>query len=448
MPEPTRVPATVATCRWGAFDASFPPVAAIDPGEVVILECLSGGPEAMPPQEKMMAIPAALREIHAQVPRLGAHIITGPIEVRGAEPGDALRVDIEKIELGADWGFCGFRPLFGTLPEDFPYRHITHIPVDRARSTCRLPFGPSENGLDLPLAPFFGVMGVAPPRDWGMLNTKEPRAIGGNLDNKELTEGSTLYLPVFNEGALFSAGDGHGVQGVGWLGGAKPLQLLAEPPHRCPPRGCSQRFMGGSVCGAGLIVGSGGQFGRSTPQSQAKRSPRPVSRPPRSNRHSQSFPAMQATWPSTAGVQAGGSCAAAGRARTSRQGSRRSIPPAWTGKVAVPLPAPAGAVSPAAPLRADPGAIGLRSERCLFWDRAHHDRMVRVAAFEHHPDPGADRWRRAARGPQRAAWHRPTPGAVARHRRDAHAHAPMRHRVHVVDADAAEDALEPHAVAS
>jgi acetamidase/formamidase len=69
--------------------------------------------------------------------------------------------------------------------------------------------------MDLPLAPFFGVMGVAPPADWGMINTKEPRAIGGNLDNKELTEGSTLFLPVFNEGALFSAGDGHGVQGDG-----------------------------------------------------------------------------------------------------------------------------------------------------------------------------------------------------------------------------------------
>jgi acetamidase/formamidase len=69
--------------------------------------------------------------------------------------------------------------------------------------------------MDLPLAPFFGVMGVAPPADWGMINTKEPRAIGGNLDNKELTEGTTLFLPVFNEGALFSAGDGHGVQGDG-----------------------------------------------------------------------------------------------------------------------------------------------------------------------------------------------------------------------------------------
>ena len=137
------------------------------------------------------------------------------MEVRGAEPGDALRIDIEKIELGNDWGFCGFRPLFGTLPEDFPYRRTIHIPVDKEAMTCRLPFGPKEGGMDLPLAPFFGVMGVAPPRDWGMVNTKEPRAMGGNLDNKELTAGTTLYLPVFNEGALFSAGDGHGVQGDG-----------------------------------------------------------------------------------------------------------------------------------------------------------------------------------------------------------------------------------------
>jgi acetamidase/formamidase len=215
MAEPTRVPASLDTIRWGAFDASFPPVATIDPGEVVILECLSGGPEVMPPQEKMMAVHPVLREVHQKLPRLGAHVITGPVAVRGAEPGDALRIDIEKIELGADWGFCGFRPLFGTLPEDFPYRRTLHIPVDREAMTCRLPFGPKEGGMDLPLAPFFGVMGVAPPADWGMINTKEPRAIGGNLDNKELTEGSTLFLPVFNEGALFSAGDGHGVQGDG-----------------------------------------------------------------------------------------------------------------------------------------------------------------------------------------------------------------------------------------
>ena len=212
MSDPVRVPASPAHCRWGAFDASFAPVASIDPGGLVILECLSGGPEAMPPQEKMMAVHPMLREVHAKVPRLGAHIITGPVEVRGAEPGDALRVDIEKIELGADWGFCGFRPLAGTLPEDFPYRRVLHIPVDRAARSCKVPVGP---GVTLPLSPFFGVMGVAPPEDWGALSTKEPRAHGGNLDNKEVGEGATLFLPVHVPGANFSAGDGHGVQGDG-----------------------------------------------------------------------------------------------------------------------------------------------------------------------------------------------------------------------------------------
>jgi acetamidase/formamidase len=123
-----------------------------------------------------------------------------------------LRVDIEKIELGNDWGFCGFRPLFGTLPEDFPYARMLHIPVDKAAMTCTVPVGP---GVTLPLSPFFGVMGVAPPREWGRLSTKEPRAHGGNMDNKEIGEGATLFLPVHAPGALFSAGDGHGVQGDG-----------------------------------------------------------------------------------------------------------------------------------------------------------------------------------------------------------------------------------------
>jgi acetamidase/formamidase len=130
--------------------------------------------------------------------------------VAGAQPGDMLEVHIDKIELGADWGYCGFRPLLGTLPEDFPERFLTHIPVDRARRMAQLPWG-----TELALAPFFGVMGVAPPPNYGTISTKEPREHGGNLDNKELGEGATLYLPVWVEGANFSAGDGHGVQGDG-----------------------------------------------------------------------------------------------------------------------------------------------------------------------------------------------------------------------------------------
>jgi acetamidase/formamidase len=123
MPATHRVAATPETTRFGAFDASFPPVATIASGDLVTLECVSGAPEIMPEPETGMRVPPALAAIHAaNPPRLGPHIITGPVAVAGAEPGDALRVEIERIELGADWGFCGFRPLFGTLPEDFPMR--------------------------------------------------------------------------------------------------------------------------------------------------------------------------------------------------------------------------------------------------------------------------------------------------------------------------------------
>ncbi len=156
-----RVPASPQNIRWGSFDAAFPPVLEVASGGLVVLDCVSGPPEVMLPPGSSMTVPEPLRAIHAaNPPRLGPHLLTGPVAVKGAEPGDVLRVDIERIELGADWGFCGFRPLGGTLPVDFPYKRVLHIPVDRATNTCRVPVGP---GITLPLSPFFGVMGVAPP---------------------------------------------------------------------------------------------------------------------------------------------------------------------------------------------------------------------------------------------------------------------------------------------
>ncbi|MEA2776115.1 MAG: hypothetical protein QOF90_1521 [Acetobacteraceae bacterium] len=206
-----RIASTPETVRWGVFDASFAPLITVNSGETVVLECVSGGPEVMPPPESGLTIPPMLAAIHAaNIPRAPGHLITGPVAVAGAQPGDMLQVDIRQIELGCDWGYCGFRPLAGTLPEDFPEKFLSHIPVDRARKTCRLPYG-----TELNLSPFFGVMGVAPPPAYGAISTVQPREHGGNLDNKELSEGSTLYLPVWAEGALFSAGDGHGVQGDG-----------------------------------------------------------------------------------------------------------------------------------------------------------------------------------------------------------------------------------------
>jgi acetamidase/formamidase len=206
-----RLAASPETVRWGMFDAAFPPLITVDSGDTVVLECVSGAPEVMPPPSSGFRIPPALAAIHASnLPRAGGHILTGPVAVAGATPGDMLEVRIERIELGNDWGYCGFRPLAGTLPEDFPVRYLSHIPVDRAKRTCTLPWG-----TELALAPFFGVMGVAPPPAYGTISTIQPREHGGNLDNKELTEGATLFLPVWTEGANFSAGDGHGVQGDG-----------------------------------------------------------------------------------------------------------------------------------------------------------------------------------------------------------------------------------------
>ena len=107
-----------------------------------------------------------------------------------------LEVRIDKIEFGNDWGYCGFRPLAGTLPEDFPEPLSQPHPGGPRERTCTLPWG-----TELTLAPFFGVMGVAPPPAYGTISTIQPREHGGNLDNKELTEGSTLFLPVWTEGA-------------------------------------------------------------------------------------------------------------------------------------------------------------------------------------------------------------------------------------------------------
>ena len=205
------IAATPETIRWGIFDAAFPPLLTVNSGDTVTLECLSGTPEMLPPADRGFTVPPALHAIHqANPPRMAGHILTGPVAIAGAEPGDTLEVHIDSIELGSDWGYCGFRPLAGTLPEDFPERWVSHIAVDQAKRTGSLPWG-----VDLALSPFFGVMGVAPPPNYGPISTKEPREHGGNLDNKELGAGSTLFLPVWVPGANFSAGDGHGVQGDG-----------------------------------------------------------------------------------------------------------------------------------------------------------------------------------------------------------------------------------------
>lgn len=196
----------------GYFDATTSPVLTVDSGDEVVLDCLPAGGFADMPPGRAGVLPAHVAALEAKATDRGPgpHLMTGPVFVRGASPGDVLQVDILEAKPAQDWGFTAILPLLGALPDEFTdYEHM-FMEVDRAAGTCRLPWG-----LTLPLDPFFGIVAVAPPPVWGRVGSPEPRAFGGNMDNKELRPGTTLYLPVFNEGALFSAGDGHGRQGDG-----------------------------------------------------------------------------------------------------------------------------------------------------------------------------------------------------------------------------------------
>lgn len=204
-----RLEASPDTVHWGYFDAAIPPVLRVASGDTVTISTVSGAPDAMPPAG--LAVPPALSAIHARhSPKLPGHICTGPVAIAGAKPGQTLEVRMNAIDLHYDWGFNFSAPLKGALPDDFTETYLMHIPLDRERRVGRLPWG-----LELPLKPFFGVMAVAPPGAWGSVSTLPPRRNGGNLDNKELVAGTTLYLPIFVEEALFSVGDGHGAQGDG-----------------------------------------------------------------------------------------------------------------------------------------------------------------------------------------------------------------------------------------
>jgi acetamidase/formamidase len=204
-----RIDAGADTVHWGYFDAALPPVVTIESGDTVTISTVSGGADVMPPPP--LAVPPALKAVQERVAnKLPGHMCTGPVAVRGAKAGGVLEVRIDDIQLHYDWGYTYAGPLKGALPHDFDERHLIHIPLDHAAMTGRLPWG-----LDLPLKPFFGVMAVAPPAAWGMVSTLPPRKNGGNLDNKELVPGTTLFLPIHVDGANFSVGDGHGVQGDG-----------------------------------------------------------------------------------------------------------------------------------------------------------------------------------------------------------------------------------------
>ena len=204
------VAATPQSVKWGFFDSETPAITSVASGSEVVIHTVSGEPPHLPNDGAFEILPEHRPILEAAERGPGPHLLTGPIHVEGAKPGDVLAVDILDVTLRQNWGFNLIIPLLGTIPDDFPDFVLKILPIDKQAKTVTLPWGGK-----LALKPFFGVMGVAPPPNWGRVTSIVPRAMGGNMDNKELVAGTKVYFPVFNEGAQFSVGDGHGAQGDG-----------------------------------------------------------------------------------------------------------------------------------------------------------------------------------------------------------------------------------------
>src|SRR5262245_62349998 len=204
--------------HWGYYDAAIKPVLRVASGDTVRVETMvAGGLQRLRLAGVSEAeIPDSLKAVEQQVKERGpgAHPMSGPIFVEGAEPGDTLEIRIGAIEFLHDFGVNAFSPGGGTLPDAYPYAQLKLIRWKAGAD--RVEFKP---GITLPLAPFFGSIGVAPPSLVGRISSRPPGWHGGNLDNKDLVSGSILYLPVHVPGALLSIGDGHGLQGDGEVTG-------------------------------------------------------------------------------------------------------------------------------------------------------------------------------------------------------------------------------------
>lgn len=201
------------TVHRGYYDATLKPVLTIDSGDKVRVWTTTGNPRYFEnlgvPKDK---IPAELYAAFEGVQdnERGDHTLIGPMYVNGAEPGDTLEIRILSVDVWLPIAAQSFRPHRGVLPEDFPYAKDRVLWIDLNKKTVEL-----APGVVVPVKPFWGDIGVAPPREMGRVIAGPPNVNGGNMDNHDLGAGSTLYLPVHVPGALLSLSDGHAVQGDG-----------------------------------------------------------------------------------------------------------------------------------------------------------------------------------------------------------------------------------------
>ena len=213
-PKTHRLEVTPATVAYGYYWSEAAPALRIASGDIIDVDTLltnspTGLARAGVPDAKIQtSLKAIVDQVTGDRRGPGGHILTGPVYVEDAEPGDVLEVKILSIDLALDYGYNGCS---GFVPEycehDLPAKILT---LNRQKMTAEF-----EPGIVIPLRPFFGSMGVAPAPEAGRVSSNPPGRHAGNVDNRELVAGTTLYIPIFARGALFEIGDGHAAQGDG-----------------------------------------------------------------------------------------------------------------------------------------------------------------------------------------------------------------------------------------
>jgi acetamidase/formamidase len=214
-PSTHRLEATPDTVAYGYYWFEAAPVLRIASGDIIDVDTLltntpNGLTRAGVPADRIQpSLRAVVEQVTGERRGPGGHILTGPVYVEGAEPGDVLEVRVLSIDLPIDYGYNGCSGYLRENCEQGPTR-TKIFQLDRQSMTAE--FLP---GMVIPLRPFFGSMGVAPAPELGRVSSNPPGRHAGNLDNRELVAGSTLYIPIFVPGALFEVGDGHAAQGDG-----------------------------------------------------------------------------------------------------------------------------------------------------------------------------------------------------------------------------------------
>ncbi len=208
-----RLKATCATVHFGGFSSELPPALTVKSGEHIEVETFSGVPVYQDAPAEFLS-PEFLEICQHLSPErriaAGPHLMTGPIYIEEAQPGDVLEVRLEEIIPTVPMGFTLMRPGAGALPHRFDQTVLRFTPIDLQTRTVEFP---PDSGIILPLRPFFGILGVATADT--QRHSVPPGDFGGNLDNRLLQAPCRLFLPVYLPGALFSIGDGHSLQGDG-----------------------------------------------------------------------------------------------------------------------------------------------------------------------------------------------------------------------------------------